>query len=41
MDFMTWNDLIQIATLILTAIACFRNNKKDNRRSYKLRGYLF
>lgn len=28
MEYVTWRDLIQIATLILTAIACFRNSKK-------------
>ena len=28
MEYVTWRDLIQIATLVLTALACFQNNKK-------------
>ena len=34
MDYITWDDLIKIAMLVIAIIACFKN-KKDNRPSYQ------
>jgi hypothetical protein len=41
MQYITWNDLIQIALLIFAIISCFYN-KKDNRPAFdRVSGYLF
>ena len=35
-EYITWDDLIKIAMLVIAIIACFRNNnKKDNRPSFQ------
>ena len=42
MEYITWHDLIEIALLVFAIISCFYNkNKKDNRCSTKVSGYLF
>ena len=40
MAYITWLDLIDIATLVIAIVSLVLSNKKDNRPHFPKRGYL-